>query len=275
MGALCSSAPVEVMEQPSGNPELVFSAKAWEKDFPAITSTELKRRREEFWDTRVEGRKEAWQAIKLACEAGDEGTSLAILDSAGLTPFDMNKPDCCFCYDDHGAKYEVPMYVLRDPANVVKTDEHNHSSQADAAASPAQQIELQAQPSSAVAPIITSGGGGGDEKSKNQSASPVASPSISPVSPMSPTSPAPISTDNTPGFKIKIRFSEGKDIEVTVRPSQSIKELKTQLFASNAIPIKDQRVIYSGRRLEDNDTMMSAKIKPGIIVQVMVVHIPS
>jgi len=257
MGALCSS-PVEPLEpRPHVNTELVFSAKAWEKDFPAITSVELKRRREEFWDTRVEGRKEIWQAIRLACEAGDEGTSLAILDSAGVTPFDMNKPDCCFSYDDMGVKYEVPMYLLRDPSNLL-TDPHTSV--------PTGEVHTEVHHSQPL-PTTSLPTTQPDEKNvdNNPQQQPLTTQPIATVTQLSSVEP---------GFKIKIRFSEGKDIELTVHATETVMELKNRLFTSNGIPIKDQRVIFSGKRLEDTDTMTSAKIKVGTLVQVMVVHMP-
>lgn len=47
--------------------------KPWkaEPPFGPLTETELKRMREEFWDTRTEGRQEMWQALKAAAETND------------------------------------------------------------------------------------------------------------------------------------------------------------------------------------------------------------
>ena len=61
-------------------------------------------KREEFWDTRVEGRAEMWQAIKLSVQAGDEATARVIMQSAGLTSWDVDKSDSCFCYDEASAR---------------------------------------------------------------------------------------------------------------------------------------------------------------------------
>lgn len=36
---------------------------------PAISSAQLERLRNEFWETRVEGRQEMWQALRFAAEA--------------------------------------------------------------------------------------------------------------------------------------------------------------------------------------------------------------
>lgn len=40
----------------------------WKVD-PALTTQQLTRLRNEFWETRVEGRKEMWEALRFAAEA--------------------------------------------------------------------------------------------------------------------------------------------------------------------------------------------------------------
>jgi Ubiquitin-binding domain len=54
---------------------------------PPITFTELRRRREEYFDTRVTGRSECWNAIGMAVEVIDEdlGTAQEILNAAGIS----------------------------------------------------------------------------------------------------------------------------------------------------------------------------------------------
>lgn len=48
------------------------------------------------------------QALQLAIGAEDNATREAIHESAGLTPFDSERSDSCFCYDGLGNRYEVP-----------------------------------------------------------------------------------------------------------------------------------------------------------------------
>lgn len=38
-----------------------------------LTEEQFKEWREQFWDTRVEGKAEVWEIIRQACEAEDEG----------------------------------------------------------------------------------------------------------------------------------------------------------------------------------------------------------
>jgi hypothetical protein len=100
--------------------------KPWkaEPPFGPLTETELKRMREEFWDTRVEGRQEMWQALKAAAETNDETLRNEIVKAAGLTPAN-ERGTLESCYDELGNYYEVPVYCLRDPDNLVRLEDNN------------------------------------------------------------------------------------------------------------------------------------------------------
>lgn len=78
----------------------------WDQDFPRMTEAELQRKREVFWETRVEGAAHMWQALKLSIEAEDEATARVIMESVGLTPLDFAS-DYVFSYDDRGRRYDV------------------------------------------------------------------------------------------------------------------------------------------------------------------------
>lgn len=54
-------------EQPSWDGH-VRPVRSWKIE-PALTSAQLTRLRNEFWETRVEGRQEMWQALRFAAEA--------------------------------------------------------------------------------------------------------------------------------------------------------------------------------------------------------------
>jgi hypothetical protein len=63
-----------------------------------ITAGQLKRRREEYFDTRVTGRMEVWNAIRMAVDVLDQdlGTAQQILNAAGITiPTGNTIP--CYC----------------------------------------------------------------------------------------------------------------------------------------------------------------------------------
>lgn len=91
----------------------------WEVS-PAITTEQLNRLRKEFWETRVEGRPEMWQALRFAAEAESPELCNETLKAAGLRPANK-RGTLATTYDERGAMYEVPMFALLAPANVDST----------------------------------------------------------------------------------------------------------------------------------------------------------
>ncbi|KAJ8898634.1 hypothetical protein K2173_004618 [Erythroxylum novogranatense] len=91
--------------------------KPWKHPQP-ISKTELIQMRDEFWDTAPHygGRKEIWDALRAAAEA-DIALAQAIVDSAGVI---VQNADLTVCYDERGAKYELPKYVMSEPANLIR-----------------------------------------------------------------------------------------------------------------------------------------------------------
>ncbi|KAL9309568.1 putative Ubiquitin domain-containing protein [Arabidopsis thaliana] len=55
-----------------------------------------------------------WDALRAAAEA-DISLAQAIVDSAGVI---VQNTDLTVCYDERGAKYELPKYVLSEPTNL-------------------------------------------------------------------------------------------------------------------------------------------------------------
>ncbi|XP_010916698.1 uncharacterized protein [Elaeis guineensis] len=91
--------------------------KPWKHTQP-ITRTQLRQMRDEFWDTAPHygGQKEIWDALRAAAEA-DLTLAQAIVDSAGII---VSNADMTLCYDERGAKYELPKYVLSEPTNLTR-----------------------------------------------------------------------------------------------------------------------------------------------------------
>ncbi|KAF9587760.1 hypothetical protein IFM89_004737 [Coptis chinensis] len=59
---------------------------------------------------------EIWDALRAAAEA-DIAFAQAIVDSAGVI---VSSADLTTCYDERGAKYELPRYVLSEPINLIR-----------------------------------------------------------------------------------------------------------------------------------------------------------
>jgi len=67
--------------------------------------------RKEFWETRVEGYVETWNAIRNACET-DEETGIMILQA---TEIKLINNSLQLAYDSRGNKYELPIFCINDP----------------------------------------------------------------------------------------------------------------------------------------------------------------
>lgn len=80
--------------------------------------SQLEAMREEFWDTQPHygGDRVIWDALKAAC-AADVKTARLIIDTADII---VAGHDMTVCYDAKGAKYELPLYVLSAPTNLVR-----------------------------------------------------------------------------------------------------------------------------------------------------------
>ncbi|XP_022715734.1 ubiquitin domain-containing protein 1-like isoform X1 [Durio zibethinus] len=98
------------------NTKQIRKPKPWKHAEP-ITRTQLMQMRDEFWDTAPHygGRKEIWDALRAAAEA-ELILAQAIIDSAGVI---VQNDDLTICYDERGAKYELPKYVLSEPINLI------------------------------------------------------------------------------------------------------------------------------------------------------------
>lgn len=115
----------------------IVSPSAWSVT-PCITRAQLVRLRTEFWETRVEGDREMWAALRTAAEATHDAEGDALRDevikAAGLRPArdlvghsrrvrqnsDNRHANATLerMYDERGALYEVPVFALLDPDNI-------------------------------------------------------------------------------------------------------------------------------------------------------------
>ncbi|XP_053548547.1 ubiquitin domain-containing protein 1 [Bombina bombina] len=92
----------------------------WKSDYP-MTDGQLRSKRDEFWDTApaFEGRKEIWDALKAAAyavEANDHELAQAIVDGANII---LPHGSLTECYDELGTRYQLPVYCLAPPVNLI------------------------------------------------------------------------------------------------------------------------------------------------------------
>jgi len=93
----------------------------WKSDIP-LTQGQLRSKRDEFWDTApaFEGRKEIWDALRaaaLALEQNDHALAQAIIDGASIS---LPHGTLTECYDELGSRYQLPVYCLSSPTNLVR-----------------------------------------------------------------------------------------------------------------------------------------------------------
>ncbi|GBF91389.1 hypothetical protein Rsub_04129 [Raphidocelis subcapitata] len=88
----------------------------WKADQP-LTAAELKRRRDEFWDTQpyYGGSKEIWDVLKAAV-ASEPALAKVLLEAAEVK---VVRHDMSVSYDSRGFRYELPQFVLADPTNLL------------------------------------------------------------------------------------------------------------------------------------------------------------
>jgi len=103
-----------------GNKVLLAVRPVWTADV-AMTVTQLQRKRAEFWDTAhsYEGHREIWDALKAACESDDVKLAQAIIDSANIL---LPTGTLTEAYDEQGRKYNVPLYCVAEPSNLINDD---------------------------------------------------------------------------------------------------------------------------------------------------------
>ncbi|RWS30716.1 ubiquitin domain-containing protein 2-like protein [Leptotrombidium deliense] len=93
----------------------------WKSDVP-LTEGQLRSKRDEFWETApaFEGRKEIWDALKAAAyasESNDYDLAQAILDGALIS---LPNGTLLDCYDELGNRYQLPIYCLSAPINLIE-----------------------------------------------------------------------------------------------------------------------------------------------------------
>ena len=79
-----------------------------------ITLQELKKVRDNFWSSRIEGNPEVWELLHAICNDNTISNEdiYGMLTAGGIKPY----KDCInITYDNKGALYEIPNYCINDP----------------------------------------------------------------------------------------------------------------------------------------------------------------
>ena len=92
--------------------------KKWKWPEGAITESKIAAKREEFWESRTEGREETWQNLRGVANAmcgEDYELANALLQAAEITCPDGTLG---LCYDGQGREYSVPKICYSKPSNI-------------------------------------------------------------------------------------------------------------------------------------------------------------
>ncbi|XP_051925261.1 ubiquitin domain-containing protein 1 [Hippocampus zosterae] len=116
----------------------------WKSDYP-MTEGQLRSKRDEFWDTApaFDGRKEIWDALKaaaVALECNDHELAQAIVDGASIT---LPHGTLTECYDELGNRYQLPVYCLAPPVNLIsERSDDDHSDSPQLSVAPKKEFQL-------------------------------------------------------------------------------------------------------------------------------------
>ncbi|KAI8091381.1 uncharacterized protein B0P05DRAFT_527231 [Gilbertella persicaria] len=90
----------------------------WTSDKP-LTQTELEQKRLVYWETAPTfgGRMEIWQALQAAFSENDVRLARSILEAAHVIL--PNGNPCDGCFDELGCAYQVPVYCIVPPTNLI------------------------------------------------------------------------------------------------------------------------------------------------------------
>ena len=61
-------------------------------------------------------------------------------------------------------------------------------------------------------------------------------------------------------YQIFVKTLTGKSLAIDVTPDETVASLKEKVCSSEGVPVDQQRLIFSGKQLEDKETMASYNI---------------
>ncbi|KAL9109355.1 MAG: hypothetical protein Q9227_005985 [Pyrenula ochraceoflavens] len=222
------------------------------------TASQLARERTEFFETRVSGRREIWEAIQGATELmrnGDLETAQAIVNAAGLILTTGDLVDGG--YDSLGALYRIPEQVLQDPDDIVPEDDPR-----------AQQIDPNAiSEVEGKAPID----GETDAEEEDDALGKEGLETTVLVDKGKES--------ERDSLKVKCRLSDrgGPDVVVMLGKSQNVGTLAGRVHAQAGVSTATQRIriAYLGKILNEKKTLESQNWKEGHVVNAMVMARPA
>ncbi|XP_017776577.1 PREDICTED: NEDD8-like [Nicrophorus vespilloides] len=69
---------------------------------------------------------------------------------------------------------------------------------------------------------------------------------------------------------VKILTLTGDELEIDVEPTDTILTIKDKLEEREGIPVDQQRLIYQGKKMKDDQTVKNYKIQPGTTLHLVI-----
>ena len=271
----------------------------WKSDVP-ITDNQLRRKREEYWDTgeslcrrsvdsiirfvlapAFEGRKEIWDALRGACYAIEQNDINLAQSSQSLPsrwilrfPFVILVINCANislphgtlldCYDELGTRYQLPVYVLSPPTNLIDGEQssvHENESNVSEIDLVATNLADRERDLSANRPHASRKNSGNErdanpvvreiKKHRRKQKSTVDSSENESSSTPSSLSTVNATAADSAEIPIKFRLSNGKEHRLYCKPNEKIRNVKKRLamLENGAIDSHLQRLFFGGKVL--------------------------
>jgi len=115
----CFNSKQEQLSKTKTRKDTGYKSPQWKAEAP-LDAQELKRKREEFWETQPAygGAQEIWDTLRAVTSDLDNPSNPLILESAGII---VHGNDLRTSYDERGFKYDLPNFILSEPSNLVKS----------------------------------------------------------------------------------------------------------------------------------------------------------
>lgn len=135
------------------------------------------------------------------------------------------------CYDELGGRYQLPVYVLSAPTNLIADDDGGDTT-----------------------PSTEGGNGGGGGV----------------VAPSDDTAPPPTLVSPGVEVGIKFRLSTNKDMKLIVRTTDTVLNVKRRIEALEGVAVSRQKFLFSGRVLSDKTRFIDIRMVRGAVIQVAI-----
>ncbi|KAJ5072470.1 nedd8 [Anaeramoeba ignava] len=70
-------------------------------------------------------------------------------------------------------------------------------------------------------------------------------------------------------MQIKVKLLTGREVAITVEPTDTVLKVKERVEEVQGIPVPQQRVVFSGNVLKDDKTLEEIGLKHGSVVHLV------